>query len=410
MKPITIVGILDNGCKSLSSYAWEKIIHSQILVGGERHLSFFPDYPGKKIPIKNGLSKVIEEIEKEHYENNICVLASGDPLFFGIATLLIKKFGFDNIEIIPNLSVIQLAFSKIGLKWDDASFLSVHGKSLFGISTKLLKTNKAILLTDPESTPQKIAQYLLEYNHTGWKIWVCENLYGPEERIQEFSIHTLANTKQTFSDLNVLVFYKESINPVIRNLHEDEYAKRIPLKGLITKKEIRALTIMQMNLKHTDCIWDIGAGSGSIAIESAYIAHNGKAYAIEMDEESIEFCKENSKQHGIDNIHIVHGKAPEILKEIVDDPDVVFIGGSKGSLQSILDYCYSRLKPEGRIIVNAITFENIIETYQYLNNHHIDFDVIQVSINRGVPLAKYKRYEAQNPIHIFTIVKGKKNE
>ncbi|GIX43491.1 MAG: precorrin-6Y C5,15-methyltransferase [Leptospiraceae bacterium] len=407
MKPITIVGILDNGCKSLSSYAWEKIIHSQILVGGERHLSFFPDYQGRKIPIKNGLTKVLEEIEKEHYENNICVLASGDPLFFGIASILIKKFGLNNIEIIPNLSVAQLAFSKIGLKWDDATFLSVHGKSLFGISTKLLKTNKAILLTDPDNTPQKIAKYLLEYNHSEWKIWVCENLYGINERILEFDLPSLASSNEKFSDLNVLVFYKEKKNPVLINFHEDQYAKRTPLKGLITKKEIRALSIMQMNLKDNSCIWDIGAASGSIAIESAYISHNGKAYAIEMDEESIEYCKENLKHHSIDNVIVIHGRAPEILKDISDDPDSIFIGGSKGSLIEIIEYSYSRLKPEGRMIINAITFENIVDTYQYLKNHNIDFDVMQVSINRGVPLAKYKRYEAQNPIHIFTIYKGK---
>jgi len=236
MKPITIVGILDNGCKSLSSLAWEKIIQSQVLVGGERHLSFFPDYPGKKIVIKNGLSKAIDEIEKEHYENNVCVLASGDPLFFGIATVLIKKFGSNNIEIIPNLSVVQLAFSRIGLKWDDATFISVHGRSLFGISTKLLKTNKAILLTDPENSPQKIAQYLLEHHHTGWKIWVMENLYGTNERIQEFDLDSLSTSTESFSDLNVLVFYKEKKNPIVMNLYEDQYAKKTPLLGLITKK------------------------------------------------------------------------------------------------------------------------------------------------------------------------------
>jgi precorrin-6Y C5,15-methyltransferase (decarboxylating) len=405
MKPITIVGILDNGCKSLSSLAWEKIIQSQVLVGGERHLSFFPDYPGKKIVIKNGLSKAIDEIEKEHYENNVCVLASGDPLFFGIATVLIKKFGSNNIEIIPNLSVVQLAFSRIGLKWDDATFISIHGRSLFGISTKLLKTNKAILLTDPENSPQKIAQYLLEHHHTGWKIWVMENLYGTNERIQEFDLDSLSTSTESFSDLNVLVFYKEKKNPIVMNLYEDQYAKKTPLLGLITKKEVRALTLVQMNLKDTDCIWDIGAASGSIAIEAAYISHNGKAYAIEMDEESIQHCSLNLKQHGVDNVMIVHGRAPDILKEISDDPDVVFIGGSKGSLREILEYSFTRLKSNGRMIVNAITFENILETYQYLKEKNYDFEVMQVSISRAVPLAKYKRYEAQNPIHIFTIFK-----
>ncbi len=405
MKPITIVGILDNGCKSLSSLAWEKIIQSQVLVGGERHLSFFPDYPGKKIVIKNGLSKAIEEIEKEHYENNVCVLASGDPLFFGIASLLVKKFGIQNIEIIPNLSVAQLAFSKIGLKWDDATFISVHGKSLFGLSTKLLKTNKAILLTDPENSPQRIAQYLLEYHHKGWKIWVMENLFGPNERIQEYDLDSLSISNENFSDLNVLVFYKEKQNPVVLNLHEEHYAKKTPLLGLITKKEVRALTLLQMNLKETDCIWDVGTASGSIAIEAAYIAHKGKAYAIEMDDESIQYCSLNLKQHGVDNVMIIHGKAPEILKEISDDPDVVFIGGSKGSLTEIIEYSFTRLKPNGRMIINAITFENILETYQYLKEKNYDFEVMQVSISRAVPLTKYRRYEAQNPIHIFTIFK-----
>jgi len=124
-----------------------------------------------------------------------------------------------------------------------------------------------------------------------------------------------------------------------------------------------------------------------------------------MDEESIQHCSLNLKQHGVDNVMIVHGRAPDILKEISDDPDVVFIGGSKGSLREILEYSFTRLKSNGRMIVNAITFENILETYQYLKEKNYDFEVMQVSISRAVPLAKYKRYEAQNPIHIITIFK-----
>ena len=162
-----------------------------------------------------------------------------------------------------------------------------------------------------------------------------------------------------------------------------------------------------MNLKRDSIIWDVGAASGSIAISAAISAYEGKAYAIETDERCYEFLYDNLKNLAVDNVEVIEGRAPQVLDEIKDDPDAVFIGGSKGSLKDIIKYSLERLKDNGRLVVNAITFENIQEAYSTFKELKIEFNIVQLNVSRGVPLARFHRYEPLNPIHIFSCTKPK---
>jgi precorrin-6Y C5,15-methyltransferase (decarboxylating) len=141
-----------------------------------------------------------------------------------------------------------------------------------------------------------------------------------------------------------------------------------------------------------------------VAIEAALLAPRGRVYAIEVDPEGVEICRDNVRAHGADNVRVVAGRAPEALAEL-EPPDAVFVGGSKGSLAEIIDAALARLRPEGRLVVNAITLENAGEAYQTLRRHGLAPEVTLVQISRGVPLARYLRYEACNPIQIFAVEK-----
>jgi precorrin-6B C5,15-methyltransferase / cobalt-precorrin-6B C5,C15-methyltransferase len=406
-RAVTVIGVSGDGCASLTSRAMDAVASAQWLVGSERQLSFFPQFRGETIIVKSGLNPVLERISELAGENNICVLASGDPLFFGIGNLLLKKIGAEHINFIPQPTSLQWAFARIGMRWDDAAVISLHGRSREGFLTRLKRHSKVAVLTDAENSPARLAGSMIENGDTAWNAWVCENVCSSEERIRRFTVEGLANCNDV-GTLNVLVL--ERSDPAWRPpatipfLHEDVFAKRMPKKGLITKREIRLLSLATMGIRPDSIVWDIGAGSGSVGIEAALLAPLGRIYAVEVDPEGVEICRENVRAHGVDNVSVIAGRAPEALAEL-EAPDAVFVGGSKGSMREIIDYSFARLKPGGRLVVNAITLENAAEAYQAFRSCEVVPEVTLLQVSRAEPLAHYMRYEAMNPIQIFAAEK-----
>ena len=406
MAAITIIGIGDNGCVGMTSKAYNCLQKAQVLVGGKRHLDFFSDFKGRRLCFDNGLLNTIDEIEKESEENSIVVLSSGDPLFFGVADLITKRIGIEHVEIIPTCSSIQLAFSKIGKKWDDAKIISLHGKSITGLANKVFDEYKVGLLTDNINTPEVISNYLCKYGQTDWKVTICENLEGPTEKITQYDINDINGN---FSKLNVVILLRDpkKIRPRKVTAHvEDKFKKRIPKKGLITKREIRGLVLMNLELRKDSIVWDIGAGSGSVAIESALIAREGKVYAVETNEECIDMCYENIKSFNTDNVEVIHALAPSGVDKL-PAPDAVFIGGTKGKMKEIIELSYQKLKEEGIIVISAILMDSIVKIIEILKENNFDYEVQLIQISRGHNIANSKRYDALNPIHLFTLRKGR---
>jgi len=406
-RAVTVIGIGDDGCSGLTSRAIDAVASAQWLVGGERQLAFFPQFQGERIVLKQGLAAVLDRVATISEESNVCVLASGDPLFFGIGGLVIKRLGAEHVEILPQPSSMQWAFARAGLKWEDAAFLSVHGRSPEGFLTRIKRHAKLAILTDEESSPPILAKRMTEHGETAWIAWVCENLGGPDERVRRFDVADLAAC-QDVGPLNVLLLVRS--DPTWRApctipfLHEDAFAKRMPKKGLITKREVRLLSLAAMGIRPDSVIWDIGAGSGSISIEAALLATEGRVYAVEVDPEGVEICRENLRAHAVDNVRVVAGLAPEALADL-EPPDAVFVGGSKGNMEEIIEVALDRLKPGGHLVVNAITLENVAETYQALRRRGLVPEVTLLQVSRAEPLAHYLRYEALNPIQIFAVSK-----
>jgi precorrin-6Y C5,15-methyltransferase (decarboxylating) len=404
---VTVVGIGDDGCKGLTARGLEAIMQAEWLVGGERHLAFFPEFRGERIVLADGLGAALDRVAAIADEHNVCVLASGDPLFFGVGALVIKKVGAEHVEVIPHPSAMQWAFARAGLKWDDATFLSVHGRSAEGFLTRLRRAAKVAVYTDETNSPAALARQLVAHGETGWQAWVCENLGGPDERVRSFTVAALAEAVE-IGPLNVVLLVRSDpawkAPPAIPFLHEDAFAKRMPKKGLITKREVRLLSLASLAIRPDSVVWDIGAGSGSVAIEAAMLAPAGRVYAIEVDPEGVAICCENLRAHAVDNVRVIAGRAPEALADL-EAPDAVFVGGSKGSMEEIIDVALDRLRPGGRLVVNTITLENSGEAYQAFRKRELVPEVTLLQISRAEPLARYLRYEAQNPIQIFAVTK-----
>ncbi len=393
MTAIKMIGIGDDGKQSLLPMYEKWIYESEILIGGKRQLAFFPDYRGEQIAIEGGLSSLVERLQAE--TKNVVILASGDPLFYGIGSYLSSKI---HIEIYPYLSSIQLAFAKMGERWQDAYLTSVHGRSMKGLAQRIDGKEKVALLTDIENSPNKIAQYLLSFGMTEYRAFVGENLGGENERCRWFNLEDMIDAE--FSALNVVILKKTAENPSWSiGIDDEEFIQRKPDKGLITKKEIRTLSISALRLKKDSVVWDIGTCTGSVAIEAAKIAREGKVFAIEKNEGDLENCKQNLAKFRVDAT-VVHGKAPEGLDSF-PDPDAVFIGGTAGGMGDILDICCSRLKDKGRIVLNAVTIENLAEAMAAFKERGFKTEITLAQISRSKPILNLTRFDALNPIYII---------
>ncbi|WP_209123204.1 precorrin-6y C5,15-methyltransferase (decarboxylating) subunit CbiE [Alkalihalobacillus sp. BA299] len=393
-QPIKIIGITDGGKASLLPIYEKWIYESECLIGGERQLSFFPEFQGERIVLKGGLKSVVEQLQTS---NKRCVLlASGDPLFYGIGSYLSKKIP---VEIYPNISSIQEAFAKIQESWQDCTFISVHGRAMKGLAQKVDGKDKVCLLTDETNSPAEIAKYLLSYGIKEYDGYVAEALGGENEKVVSLSLEEMAGYEG--HPLNVVILKRNGDGPSWSiGISDDQFKQRKPDKGLITKQEVRVLSLSELNLHENSVVWDIGTCTGSVAIESARIARRGQVYAIEKNQADYENCLENTKKFRTD-ITIKCNKAPEGLEEF-PNPDAIFIGGTGGEMQELLKVCASRLNKGGRIVLNAATIETL-----YLANETfaaLDFEtsIKLVQISRSKPILHMNRFEGLNPIYIIT--------
>ncbi|MGX1430380.1 precorrin-6B C5,15-methyltransferase / cobalt-precorrin-6B C5,C15-methyltransferase [Cytobacillus horneckiae] len=393
-----MIGIGDNGVEGLLPQYIEWIDECDLLVGGERHLDFFPLFKKEKKAIKGGLSALTAEIQQE--TRNVVILVSGDPLFYGLGGVLAKKL---SLEIYPYTSSVQLAFSKMQESWQDAYIVSLHGRSINGFAQKIDGRKKIAILTDETNTPQAIAKYLRKFSMTEYDAFVAENLQGENERCRFFALAEMEQA--SFSPLNVVILkQREAVERSSIGIPDNAFIQRKPDKGLITKKEIRTLCLQELELKENSIVWDIGTCTGSVAIEAAKIAREGAVFAIEKNEKDLENCLENQLIHRTDFV-AVQGKAPERLDEF-PDPHAIFIGGNGGNMEHLLQTCVFRLQPNGRLVMNIATIENLAEAQQHLKSLGCDVSIIQVQISKSKPILNLTRFQPLNPIFIVTAKKG----
>lgn len=394
-----MIGIGDNGAEGLLPPYIDWIHECDVLVGGERHLQFFPEFTGEKKVIKGGLSALTADLQQE--KRNTVILVSGDPLFYGLGGVLAKKLP---LEIYPYTSSVQLAFSKMQESWQDAYIVSLHGRSIKGFAQRIDGRKKIAILTDEKNSPQAISTYLKKFGMTEYDAFVAENLQGEDERCRFFTLDEMEQS--SFYPLNVVILKQRvAVERASLGIPDDRFVQRKPDKGLITKKEIRTLCIQELKLKENSIVWDIGTCTGSVAIEAAKIAREGAVYAIEKNEGDLENCLENQLKHRTDFTAVL-GKAPERLDEF-PDPNAIFIGGNGGNMELLLQSCLSRLQPNGRLVMNIATIENLAEAMQHLKNMGSEVSVLQAQISKSKPILHLTRFEPLNPIFIVTAKKGK---
>jgi precorrin-6Y C5,15-methyltransferase (decarboxylating) len=401
---VTVVGVGDDGAAGLTPRALAAIARARLLAGGERQLALFPASPAERLLLGRGLDAALERIRQAADAGPVCVLASGDPLLFGIGARVVEALGAARVELLPQPSSMQQAFARLGIAWDDAALLSLHGRPSDGLLARLRRRAKVACFTDGSNSPAAIARHLLEHGETGWTAWVCERLGGEGERVRSFRIEALAACTDV-DPLNVLVLARDPgwrPPPVIPFLPDEAFATR---NGLLTKREVRLAALGALRLAEGSVLWDVGAGSGSVSIEAALLAPEGRVYAIERDAEMLGHLARNVRAHRADNVRIVPGAAPAALDGL-EGPDAVFVGGSGGELATILGRSLDALRPGGRLVVNAALLDTLEEARRFLAARGLVPEVTLASFARGAPIAGGLRLDPLSPVHVVSVEKG----
>ena len=350
---------------------------------------------------------------------HVVVLATGDPLCFGIAGALIKQLGRERVVVLPHLSSLQLAAARLGLPWQDAKLISVHAADagewapgarhdhgLAPLVRAITRHDKLLCLTSPTNDPARIARLLLATGLAdAFRIDVAARLASPDEAVfADLSPADVAS--RDFPQPNVVALRRvlpRRVRPAF-GFEDHEYVQRQPEKGLLTKLEVRAVSLAKLRLTPAALVWDLGAGAGTVGLEAALLCPDGHVYAIEKNPADATNARENASRFGVFNYTLVEGKAPEYLATW-PDPDAVFIGGSGGQLAALIELCLNRLKPGGTLVMNFVTFENLATATTALKATGVAWEIVQLSAARSQPILDLHRLAAQNPVWIVVATK-----
>lgn len=415
----TFIGVLDDGVTSLHPEALTALHEAKHIIAGTRLLEMLSheishattyDLTGqlKRVPvwIADALAK----------DESVAVLATGDPLCHGIAGFLAGKLDKSRVRILPNLSTLQLAFAELKLSWAAAKIVSVHTHdsgewvrgstrqhSLYALAQQCRRHDLLAILTSPENTPGRIARMLqIEGLADQFDMAVAQALKQPKQTVTDF-VPVAEVAASDFIDPNIVILQRKTANreAVLFGVSDDAFYQRKPEKGLITKREVRAVSLARMQLRRNSIVWDIGAGSGAVGLEAARLCPDGHVFAIEKNADDIVNIEQNHAAWGVSNYTCQHGKAPQLL-EHWPDPDAVFIGGSGGELADLIAVCLGRLRPDGWLVMNFVTLENLSTAVETLQKLGAEWDVCQIQASRSSPILDMHRLQAENPVWIVS--------
>lgn len=381
---IVVIGVASED--ALPKQAQRALETADLVAGGRRHLDALAPARVRSVEIAGDVSAVLDELERE--AGVVCVLASGDPGFFGVLRPIVARFGRSTVEVHPAPSSVAIAFARLGLPWDDAAVVSAHGRPLAEAVVRAAAAAKVAVLVSPDNPPEAIGSALLQAGATHDIVAVCSRLGLPGEQVVETDLAGLA--AGAWDTLSVVVLARSdapSVKVLAWGLDEGAFAHR---DGMITKAEVRAVALGKLTLPTDGTLWDIGAGSGSVAIECSRLAPDLHVHAVERNADDARRIEENARRHGV-ALTVHAGEAPGVLEEL-PDPDRVFVGG--GGID-VLDAVVRRLRPDGRVVATYAALDRAAAAAERLGS------LVEVSVSRGEPIPGGGiRLAALNPVFL----------
>lgn len=415
LHPLQVVGMGLDGLTGLTPESRHRVEQAKAIAGSPRLLQQVGEHPAEKIVLGQDLIREFGTLQERLEQGPVVVLASGDPLFFGIGRLLTEYFPADCLQFYPHISSVQLAFSRLRMPWQLASVVSVHGRSPDRLHPLLKQGASPIaVLTDGVYTPGAIAQYLLDVRvPETYRMWVCSELGSSQERVQCLALEDA--THRLFPLLSVVVLERipssEPSESPLFGIPDEAFYTFADQPGLITKQEVRMLTLGLLGLRSPVTVWDIGAGTGSISVEIGRLVPEAQVFAIEQSATGLILIQQNCDRFAVSNVTPIAGAAPQVL-DFLPDPDRIVLGGGGANLEDILGVCHKRLKPGGIVVGNFATLETCLLAQGYWRSHHWSVQLLQVNLARSTNLPTLQERAATRfvPLNPVILLQARKPE
>ncbi len=398
---VALVGIGADGWSGLASSATALIEQAEVVIGGQRQLDLLPDtVVAERVPWPSPLRPAMRELVGRHRSRGLVVLASGDPMFFGIGRALVEEFGPQSLHVVPHVSSVSLACARLGWPVEDTDVVSLVGRPLASLTTRLHNRQRLLVLSNGAATPTEVAKLLTDKGFGGSSVTVLDQLGAPGEARRSGVAQTWA---AAVGDALNVVAVECVLSPEGTRLglapgladaaYEDD--------GQLTKREVRAVTISSLAPAPGELLWDIGGGAGSIAIEWMRAHRSCRAIAIESDNGRAARIGRNAEALGVPGLRIVNSGAPAALDQL-PSPDAIFIGGGL-TAEGMLDTAWAALKPGGRLVANTVTLESEALLAQWYARH--GGELIRIATSRAKAVGGFTGWQQAMPVTQWSVTK-----
>lgn len=387
-----IVGIGEDGINGLSPAARAVVERAEVLVGGVRHLAMIPDGAAEKLSWTRPLPATFPELAARR-GRRVVVLASGDPMWFGIGATLARQFPRDEMMVLPHAGAFSLAAARLAWPLATTATISLHGRPLEALALNLVPEAHILALSEDGSTPAAVARFLTARGWGPSRLTVFEHLGGDRERRLDGTAEDWAHAPG--AELNTLAIVcragpKAVVLPRTPGLPDDAFVH----DGQLTKREVRAATLAALAPLPGQTLWDVGAGCGSIGIEWMRAADHAPAIAVEREAARRDYIQRNASALGVPGLRVVAGEAPDALAGL-PAPDAVFVGGGL-STPRLVETCLAALKPGGRLVANAVTLEG--EAALIAWHGRSGGDLTRLAVSRAAPVGPFQGWRSLMPV------------
>jgi len=399
---LTVIGIGEDGLAGLSETARQALDEACLLFGGARHLALVPERPGQeRHPWPSPFELAYEQLLVRRGQP-VCVLASGDPMFFGIGASLAQRLPPEELRILPAPSSVSLAAARLGWALQDVTVIPAHGRPPARVNLHLAPGARLLVLSADGATPRRLAAQLTARGYGLSRLTVLERLGGACERRLENTAAEWSAGVEDCAALNLIAVECRAdpdALPLSRRVGLPDAAYEHD--GQLTKRDVRAATLARLAPRPGELLWDVGAGCGSIGIEWMRADERCRAIAIESDAARRALIERNRDALGVPDLVLVAGRAPEAL-EGLQTPDAIFIGGGL-TVAGVAERCWSALKPGGRLVANAVTIQS--EAFLVALRERIGGELTRISVAHAAPLGRFDGWRTAMPVTLLTAVK-----
>ncbi|WP_066718057.1 bifunctional cobalt-precorrin-7 (C(5))-methyltransferase/cobalt-precorrin-6B (C(15))-methyltransferase [Clostridium sp. Marseille-P299] len=398
-RKVSLLGMGMGSKETITLEGLNALENCDAIVGSQRLLEQLKEFKKETyVAIKN--EDIVDYIIKHKEKDHIVVAFSGDIGFYSGAKRLRPYLKDFKVEAISGISSSIYFLNRLGVPWEDVTFISLHGRS-FDIVRELQNSNKIFALLGGDKNIPDICSELIQHGYSDVRISIGENLSYKGERIITGTAKELLYTTVS----NMAVMYLEHDSHSLNGSKKVSYGMRdeefIRDKTPMTKSEVRTISLSKLELRENSVIYDIGAGTGSVSIEAAILSRSGEVYAIEKKEEAVSLINQNKQKFGVNNLHIIHAEASDVIKEL-PKPTHAFIGGSSGNLACII-YDLLDKNPSIRIVLNVIALETLSEIISLVKQLPVkDVEIVQAMISKGKNVGDYNLMMGQNPVYIIS--------